>query len=62
MTKWLVYNFGGHIMEKCPQGFTVTKWLTYNFGGQITEKHLQGFKWKHMHLSPPDFVGKLILK
>jgi hypothetical protein len=45
------------------QGFArVTEWLAYNFGGHITEKRPQGFKWKHMHLSPPDFVGKSILK
>ena len=44
------------------QGFaTVTKWLAYKFGGHITEKRPQGFKWKHVHLSPPDFVGKIIL-
>jgi hypothetical protein len=45
------------------QGFArVTEWLAYNFGGHITEKRPQGLKWKHMHLSPPDFVGKSILK
>jgi hypothetical protein len=44
-------------------GFTaVTKWLAYEFVGHITEKRPQGFKWKHMHLSPPDFVGKSIMK
>jgi hypothetical protein len=36
----------------------ITKWLAYNFAGHITENRPTGFKWKHMHLSPPDFVGK----
>ncbi|KAF2634057.1 hypothetical protein P280DRAFT_414639 [Massarina eburnea CBS 473.64] len=42
------------------KGFSdITKWLAYNFGGHITENRPAGFRWKHMHLSPPDFVGPM---
>ena len=39
------------------KGFAeVTKWLAYNFAGHITEKRPEGFRWKHIRLTPPDFV------
>lgn len=44
------------------EGFlAVTKWLVYNCVGHITENRPPGFKWKHMHLSPPDFVSTCIV-
>ncbi|KAF2683130.1 hypothetical protein K458DRAFT_432492, partial [Lentithecium fluviatile CBS 122367] len=41
------------------EGFVaITRWLAYNYAGQVTENRPRGFKWKHMHLCPPDFVGR----
>ncbi|KAF1994875.1 hypothetical protein P154DRAFT_612660 [Amniculicola lignicola CBS 123094] len=41
------------------EGFgEVTKWLAYNNGDHIREQRPPGFKWKHLHMSPPDFVGR----
>lgn len=43
------------------EGFAkVTKWLAYRHPGHITEKKPISFKWKHLHLCPPDFVGKSV--
>lgn len=45
------------------EGFAkVTVWLAHNHKGHITEDTPVKFKWKHMHLTPPDFVVKCCCK